>query len=446
MRLFEWHTQSFAEHFNQLPEFVNYLSGVWQSRIRYAELPEDTSEEEQHEEIIQKQRFFDFTADGKVSARNYVGVVQYEGIRIEVFPKIFADDTRMTAKLCQLNLLYWLSYCRKIRFPFSFAAVSRMDFDSYLELLIYVFANYTEDVLSKQPYQAYQKVDEETTFLKGRLSFENYTKHNLSTGRWQNFYCIHEPFVYDNLFNRIIKYVTRRLSAISENFLNKEKLNEILFLLHDVSDLGCTAADCDKVVLNPLYEDHKHILDLCRLYLSNQVIDMESDESKNFCFLVPMEYIFEDFFYGFTTEKWPWLNIKSQSTDFLALNQGFPVFQIRNDIYVNNELIIDTKYKVRRAGDGLKAGVSQTDLYQMVSYAIRRNCEDVLLLYPETATSINDPELFQVPSDMLPCHLNIHVRNIDITFDDIHKAEELIRERIERLHPIFHTPVLHNNT
>jgi len=438
VRLFEWHSDSFEGHKKLLPDFVNYLSGVWQSRNRYIELSDELTEEEQQEQRIQKQRFFDFTVDGKISARNYVGVVQFEGVRIEVYPKIFADDDSENVKKWQLNLLYWLTYCRKIRFPFSFADVSKLKFDDYLELLIYVFANYTEEVISQQPYQAYQKVEEETTFLKGRLSFENYTKHNLTTGKWQNFYCIHEPFVYDNLFNRIIKYVTRRLSAISENFLNKEKLNEILFVLNDVSDIRCTAQDCEKVKLNPLYEDHKHILELCKLYLSNQVIDMDSEDSRNFCFLVPMEYIFEDFLFGFISDKWPSLNIKSQSTDYLARNRDSKVFQIRNDIYIKDQLIIDTKYKIRATNDGLKAGVSQNDLYQMVSYALRRNCTNVLLVYPNTQTGLNAPASFQVPSSMLTEEINIDVRNLDITFDHINEADDLMKVRVKALNLIFY--------
>jgi 5-methylcytosine-specific restriction enzyme subunit McrC len=437
MRLFEWHSDSFEGYRKVAPDFINYLSGVWQNRNRYIELSEEISEEEQQELKIQKQRFFDFTFDGKISARNYVGVVQYEGIRIEVYPKIFADDKTENVKKWQLNLLYWLTYCRKIKFPFSFADVSKLKFDDYLELLIYIFANYTKEVISQQPFQAYQKIDEETTYLKGRLSFDNYTKHNLTTGKWQNFYCIHEPFVYDNLFNRTIKYVTRRLLAISENYLNKEKLNEILFILDDVSDMRCTAEDCDKVRLNPLFDDHKHILSLCKLYLSNQVIDMDSEDSRNFCFLVPMEYIFEDFIFGFISDKWPSLNIKSQSTDYLATNRGSNVFQIRNDIYINNQLIIDTKYKIRGTGDGLKAGVSQTDLYQMVSYAIRRNCKNVLLLYPNKQTGWNTPALFHISSGMLAEQLNIHIQNLDITFDDIHDADKLIRGRVKLLNPVF---------
>jgi 5-methylcytosine-specific restriction enzyme subunit McrC len=437
MRLFEWRWKSFEEHKKLVPDFVNYLSGVWQSRNRYTELSDEVSEEEQQERQIQKQRFFDFTVDGKISARNYVGVVQYEGVRIEVYPKIFADAETENVKKWQLNLLYWLTYCRKTKFPFSFADVSRLKFDDYLELLIYIFANYTGQILSQQPFQAYQKVEEETTYLKGRLSFDNYTKNNLTTGKWQNFYCIHEPFVYDNLFNRTVKYVTKRLLAISENSLNKEKLNEIFFLLDDVSDMRCTAEDCDKVQLNPLFDDHKQILSLCKLYLSNQVIDMDSEDSRNFCFLVPMEYIFEDFIYGFISDKWPTLTIKSQSTDYLATNQGSQVFQIRNDIYINNQLIIDTKYKIRMLGDGLKQGVSQADLYQMVSYAIRRNCKNILLLYPHTPTALNTLAMFQIPSEMLAEEIIVDVRSLDITFDDIHEADELIKSRMKVLSPIF---------
>lgn len=437
MRLFEWHSDSFKEYSDQLPGFINYLSGVWQNRNRYIETEEETTEENEQEEKIQKQRFFDFTYDGNISARNYVGVVQYEDIRIEVYPKIFANDKSDNYKKWQLNLLYWLTYCRKIRFPFSFADVSKVVFDDYLELLIYIFANYTSEVLSGQPFQAYQKIEEETTYLKGRLSFEEYTKYNLTTGKWQNFFCSHEPFIYDNLFNQIIKYVTKRLSYISVNPLNKEKLNDVLFLLHDVSDIPCTTSDCDKVKLNPLFDDHKHILELCKLFLSNQVIDMDSEDNKNFCFLIPMEYIFEDFIFGFISSKWPSLNFISQSTDYLALNNGRKVFQIKNDIYLENKLIIDTKYKIRDLKDGKKAGVCQSDMYQMVSYAVKRKCRNILLLYPYAEQSLNTSALFQVPLSIFSDSINVEVQSIDIKFEDIHSADNTIYERIRLLNEIF---------
>jgi len=436
VNLFEWRQASFIEHKDSIHAFRNYLAGVWQNRARYLEGDDAPSEEEIQEEKIQKQRFFDFTFDGKISARNYVGVVQFEGIRIEVYPKIFAGKEEVNESQWQLNLLFWLSYCRKIRFPFSFADVSKMQFDDFLELLIYIFANYTSEILANQPFQAYQTVEEELPFLKGSLSFDIYTKHNLSTGNWQHFYCTHQPFEYDNQFNRIVKYVTRRLLGLSGNYFNQERLSEILFLLDEVSDFPCTASDCDQVKLNPLYEDHQHILALCRLFLSNQVMDMESDESKNFCFLVPMEYVFEEFLFGFISNHWPQLNIRSQSTDYLSTNKSRAVFQIRNDMYIKEKLIIDTKYKIRHPGNDGKEGVSQNDLYQMVSYAIRRNCKEVLLIYP-LCNKDSSPAQFDIPSKMYSVPIKIHIHDLDITFQDIRSAIETIKERITHINYLF---------
>jgi 5-methylcytosine-specific restriction enzyme subunit McrC len=435
--LFEWHSKALEVEKKTLNEFVSFLANVWQNRNKYIATDEEISEEELQEEKIQKQRFFDFTYDGKISARNYVGIVQFEGIRVEVFPKIFAGQIPVDKKRWQLNLLYWLSYCRKFKFPFSIAEVSKMDFDNYLELLIYIFANYTEEIISIQPFQSYQTVQEETSFLKGRLLFDEYIKKDLSTGKWQNFYCEYQPFIYDNLFNRIIKYVTRRLYTLSENILNKEKLNQILFILGEVSDEACISSDCDKVKLNPLFDGHNDILSLCRLFLSNQVIDMDEENSKNFCFLVPMEYVFEDFVYGFVSSNWPDLNLQSQSADYLATIDDAKVFKIKNDIYIKDKLIIDTKYKIRYFADDLKAGISQNDMYQMVSYAMRRNCKDVLLVYPESPNSLSTDATFKVGSKMLTSDLNINVKNLDITFENINDARSLIMSRIKLLDSIF---------
>ena len=189
--------------------------------------------------------------------------------------------------------------------------------------------------------------------------------------------------------------------------------------------------------MNPLFADHKHILDLCRLYLSNQVIDLENKESNNFCFLLPMEYIFEDFIFGFIADKWTVLEIRSQSTDFLALSHGASVFQIRNDIYIQDKLIIDTKYKIRSNDDGLKAGVAQSDLYQMISYALRRNCKNVLLLYPATENSSGIDTNFSIPSAMLSEDIEINVRNINIVLDNFQDADNEMKSRVVSIAALF---------
>ncbi len=87
--------------------------------------------------------------------------------------------------------------------------------------------------------------------------------------------------------------------------------------------------------------------------------------------------------------------------------------------------------------DGLKSGVNQTDMYQIVSYVISRNCNDVLWLYPITLKGNNTSTLFDIQSKMLINELHISVENIDITFNDIKEADALLKERVKKLHHIF---------
>lgn len=89
--------------------------------------------------------------------------------------------------------------------------------------------------------------------IKPLIAMQLYINHNLAKGRHHNIRCSYEPFIYDNLFNRIVKHTCRLLISITKSSTNKEILNNILFLHHEVSDVYCSASDCEKVKVNRLY-------------------------------------------------------------------------------------------------------------------------------------------------------------------------------------------------
>jgi len=429
VRLYEWDTASHNLSEQQLHRFESYLHEVWQNRQKF-----DTEENSYWgnkplEE--QKQQFFQFGYDHTLKARNYVGVVQFEGLRIQVLPKIMRDRNLLDAQLQQRNLLFWLSYCQRIRFPFGKANAATLDMEDTLELMVYVFANLATEQLSNQPMQAYQQLDETTGYMKGQLNMPTYIRKQLSTGRWHEFSCIHAPFVYDNLFNRIVKQVAQRLRYISNHPFNQNKLGELLFLLDEVSTQSVTAADCDKVSLNALQQDHTDVLQLCRLFLSNEVMDLNDDQSRNFCFLVPMEVVFEDFIAGFIEAYFPQWKASKQATDYLATNEGKPIFQIRNDLYFPNRLIVDTKYKTLHPNDD-KFGISQADMYQMVAYAVKRNCFREMLLYPQTGEN-PFAKSFEVVSKELDLNISIDVKTIDIVGSELKISIEFVKQQIQTL-------------
>lgn len=71
-----------------------------------------------------------------------------------------------------------------------------------------------------------------------------------------------------------------------------------------------------------------------------------------------------------------------QRTDRHALEgQHRRLFALRPDIVVNDDLVIDTKWKELKPGEPT-LGVKQADVYQMLAYARAYKAERLVLLYP----------------------------------------------------------------
>ena len=440
--LYEYSNQ---EYFYGDPDpFEIFLDDIWKSRQAQDLSNQEVSEEDDYDSsIASKQHFITFLKDGSMKARNYVGIIKYNQHTINLLPKIFYNNTSETPsdleiQAIQSNILWWLSYCRKIRFPKSLSNLSSIQ-SNFFEVLIYMFANYTRNVLNNCLYQAYTEVHNEIGFMKGRLSINSYISENLSKGRWHKLSCIYDTFDFDNLFNRIIKSVTSLLFGTTQVVKNKQLLSEILFILDDVTDINATYADCGKIQLNPLYEDMYTVLDYCRLFLSNSISYSYKNQFKVFAFLLPMEYVFEDFLYGFMDKHLrpiPGIRkLKSQKSDlYLAelYENDKPVkdkvFNLKHDIYFEynkQKIIVDAKYKVAYTSgtypptQEYKHGVSQSDLYQMVSYGIRREATEIYLMYPQTHpgqsyTSNETKVKFRIHDKLANKYIDINIVQIPI--------------------------------
>jgi 5-methylcytosine-specific restriction enzyme subunit McrC len=437
----EWQSLNNVEERQQLQKF---LDNVWEKRAFPFAQDWITDDETQREK--NGQAFLQF--DGKdFRAKNFVGFIQTGDIRIDIFPKVFGQEPK-DKKLMLRHLFYWLSYCSKIRFPFLQSNLDIDHIDSLPELLIFLISHEIRAQVSDNPISMYEQKEEIMTTPRGRIDFSNYVKNGLSTGNWQNVDCIHEPFVYDNRVNQIIKYTCRLLQNTTKISENRQILDDIIFVLDEVEDCFCTVQDIDKVKLSPLFVAYSDILQWCRMILEQQIHSSEHDDSTQWCFLMPMEYVFEDFIAGFTkrhfSDNW---KVKPQSSE-KYLCEGPSVFLMKHDILLTSKeskeskdskkrtIILDTKYKLRSEQDfeDKKKGVSQSDMYQMVSYGLRRGCENLYLIYPNLYDGeIRDSATFTVESNFMdnaPIKINIHA--IELPFwslmDFEHISEKLKKE------------------
>ena len=378
-----------------------FLDEIWNSREKNSFYSKNENDK------IESQRFLQFIhKSNELKSNKYVGVIHYEGNKINLLPKIFFDPEKDYSKnevnQIQNHILWWLSYCRKIKFPNYQASLGSVKSD-FFEVLIYLFSKYTRELLNSSIYQQYEEVNRELSFIKGRINTNEYINENLSKGKWHKLNCTYDAFVFDNEFNRIIKYVTTLLFNVTSSQDNKKNLREILFILDEVTDERATAEQCSRISFNPMFGEFETVRDYCQLFLTNCISFDYKNDLKLFAFLLPMEYVFEDFIFGFINKELEAVKAKSQRSD-TYLDEG-KTFNLKPDLWLktnDKSLIADTKYKIVYSDEkDPKKGISQNDLYQMLAYAVRFEVNEIILFYPNTIKQVREEETELIIKDAL---------------------------------------------
>ena len=114
----EWKTVSDA------PDLKRFLLDIWQNN----KFNDGENEKDEDERDKNFQPFLQFDGN-KTRAKNYVGFIQNGDEIIEIFPKVFRNDPGNIERkdLMLRHIFYWLSYCRKWKFPFTQANLDTIE-------------------------------------------------------------------------------------------------------------------------------------------------------------------------------------------------------------------------------------------------------------------------------------------------------------------------------
>lgn len=371
--------------YETVAQFEAFLEEVWENRKHSGILSEwyEAEEEPVNQPLLQikhkrsgksKLRF-------EVRASNYVGIIRFKGTTFHLLPKVFQEQKGETAlELSNAHLLWWLSYSKKLALPKYLNNLSYRKAD-FLEILIHLFATYTRNQLKQGAYQTYQEIEEETSYLKGQLVFSEYIPNYLGRANYQKMYCRYDSFEMDNQLNRIIKFVCKWLKEFTQLKESRNTLSEILWMLDEVADVHVSYQHCDQVVLNRMFSNYQMVLSYCKMFLLNSQSTTARSEDDAFAFLLPMEKVFEEFVLGFIQKEVEGVEATGQySKKYLTEERKValrPDLHLRNSS--GNTFLADTKYKLLYKDF---TGISRSDLYQMLAYAVRYKSTTIHLFYP----------------------------------------------------------------
>ena len=399
--------QSWQEE-GALEDLEKFLQDNWQQRsIFYTD-----------GQVTSNQQFIDFDKKNGIKLQNYIGTIIFKGEQLNIFPKVFKEDEddfdTDSLELDDLigNLVYWLSYCDKLNFPFVSMKNELSDTENLLELFITIYVHYVKNAIDKQRFFRYEEVVESGSYVKGKLDTYDYVTKKWPNGRLNEIQYSYSSFIFDNQLNQIIKATCIFLFNLTKQGGSKEIIKNILMKLGDVTTKNCLPHECDNVHLSMLNSNYRIILSMSKMFLLNKLNSNSMGNSDTFCFLFPAEVLFEGFIGGFMKSVFKdKARVRTQTSDqYLAelVVDGEVVgnaFQLKEDILVETDdsvIVLDTKYKeidsFSKVKENKKLKVSDSDMKQMAIYATKRGAKKLYLIYPLHQS--DDPETMEIRFDI----------------------------------------------
>ncbi len=384
--------------------------------------------ESDNDSLAQNLIKFHWQADGTVTVKpgGYIGIITTGCAQYLILPKIFQNNDVLFAAR-YLDRMF--SFSTRLKMMESASVSSGIEACStiFSEILINTFANRTLALLSQRQYNSYQEIAENIGTVRGRIDFSEQIRKNIASGRHDRIACTFELFQEDNLFNRIVKYVCSLLISRTHLYENRRILSATIAHLEDVTEQRVNYRDCLKVRLNAYQQDYIPILDYCKMFLSFRMADVSSGEYGIDHVFIQTSSLFENFAAGYLASRLPsdWtLEVKKRG--YLVVENNEDLFQYENDLLLKQKnsgsvIIGDAKYKqIDLSNREEKYGISQADIYQMISYAVRRGADKVLLLYPGTKITSSQFRTLKVVDERSNSTIRIQICQIpmDLNLQD----------------------------
>lgn len=324
----------------------------------------------------------------KVKFAQYCGVIQLDNLSIEILPKIYGrESTNNISRKILINMLFTAQQL----IPKSHGVAA---LDLRENFLLDVFINYFCELLFEQVHQGliriYVNQENNLPVIRGKIMMNEHIKINAV--HHEKMYCSYDELQIDNPYNQAIRATVKFLYSRTHNIRIKQRLNELLFLFADVTDCRITGDDIRKLPRNRLTNRYDYVLKLCEWFLSGLNPDIFAGRHSVLSLLFDMNKLFESYVGSVMTKvaRAEGFNLKEQQPQkYLAVekNSNENVFMMKPDMALLDKLgtvkvILDTKWKLLNSEDN-KYGISQSDMYQMLAYAQRNECNDVVLIYPQ---------------------------------------------------------------
>lgn len=332
----------------------------------------------------------------KLTAKGWVGHIPVTpDFHLSLLPKVTLG-----------NLFGMLDYAYNLKsFRFLPGLINCRSLEEFYNHLAHILAQRILNRCRKGFYRAYLPKTGNLSYVRGRLDMRQTIQKP-----WEvKLKCHYEEHTADIEENQILAwtiFVILRSGLCKERVL--PKLRQAYHALQGLVTLKpFKPEDCIGRNYHRLNEDYQELHALCRFFLDNTGPSHEKGDRTMLPFLIDMAKLYE----LFVAE---WLKENLPSHLFLKFQERIGIgdrIQFKTDIILYGtsngkpSYILDTKYKI-------PTSPSSDDVAQVIAYAVSKQCQEVVLVYP---TSLKYP--LNKPLG------NIRVRSLTFSLDgDLQQA------------------------
>lgn len=326
---------------------------------------------------LHNDQYFDIRYKG-IRFKNYVGVIQVDGLTVEILPKIDSNET--DKKLWQAVLIEMLKTTKKLKVQkVGQANVTKQNIH-LLDIYFEWFLNEMELLIRQGLIKQYYIQTNNVKALKGKLEFAGHIQKNLI--HKERFYTSHQNYEKDHLIHQILAFAISIIESFSKGSYLYSKCKSVQLDFPEVKNIRINKTTFSRIKRSRKTAPYKTALEIARFIILNYAPNISSGDEKMLALLFDMNSLWEE--YVLAKMKQEAVNREGTEVYGQSSKEFWQGISIRPDIVVKkNEqvFVIDTKWKNIQ-----QSKPSTHDLRQMYVYNDYWESVQSMLLYPATET------------------------------------------------------------
>ena len=339
-----------------------------------------------------------------VKLGSYVGYLQSpSGESIEILPKTHrqlpsARQIRENRQLLRDMLATSMQLTPREAGP---ASLQRLQTPLH-EWIFTQFLDHLSQLVRRGLRFDYQRVEEESRFIRGRLDQTRQCRQTPDRATW--FHIQHDIYSPQRIENRLLRTALDCVLKLTRNPDNWRLANELAHQLGVITPCRNPLSQLPKWQSGKLMQVYDGVKPWCQLVLEKLNPSFQQGNHRGIALLFPMERLFENYVaHWLKPELAPNTRLRTQACDkYLLRHQPAGAanecswFQLKPDLLLETRIppsrkpltaVMDTKWKLlesQLASGDAKYNLSQGDMYQLYAYGMQYmdGVGHMALIYP----------------------------------------------------------------